>query len=143
MPLIGKQNQNSQSAGLIIRTSKKESPTASYKKGSFPDLLCKLTMIALARSLNSSLVFFFCFFRVAARQSQGLFFQSYNLSIQKRFYVRNISKALAKLSKLITKVNVSSQEIQMCITHMWKSVYFSDISQNPKVPIICLTASPF
>ena len=74
-----------QSTGLIIKTrqKKKKSPVmwSLVKKGSFLTCCANSTMIALARSSNSSLVFFFCFFRVAATSESGLFFQSYNLSI--------------------------------------------------------------
>lgn len=143
----GNRTSINQSTGLIIKTwqKKKKAPMmcSLVKKGSFLTCCANSTMIALARSSNSSLVFFFCFFRVAATSESGLFFQSYNLSIQEHFfYVRSISKALTKLSKLITKVNVKAPgNPNVYHTNVEESVLLRHFME-PKVPTMCLAAPP-
>lgn len=95
-------------------------------------------MIAFARSSNSSFVFFFCFFKVVATSESGLFFQSYNLSIWKRFFLRNISETFRTLGNLINVKN--SRKFLMCIIYVQKCELLRCFI-IPKAPR-GLTASP-
>ena len=148
MPFIGKQNQYQSKYWLDYKDMAKEEKISydvlSCKEGKLSDLLRKLhndrlgpllkfiSGVLLLLLQSSSHVRVRTLFPIIQPIDLGTFF----------FYIRSISKALTKLSKLITKVNIKAPgNPNVYHTNVEECVLLRQFIE-PKVPTMCLAAPP-
>ena len=147
MPFIGKQNQYQSKYWLDYKDMAKEEKSSydvlSCKEGKLSDLLRKLHNDRLGPLLEFiSGVLLLLLQSSSHVRVRTLFPIIQPIDLGTFFYVRSISKALTKLSKLITKVNVKAPgNPNVYHTNVEESVLLRHFME-PKVPTMCLAAPP-
>lgn len=115
----------------------------SCKEGKLSDLLCKFHNDRLGPLLKFISGVLLLLLQSSGHVRVRAFLPIIQpINLETFFYVRNISKALTKLNKLINKVNVKAPgNPNVYHTHVEECVLLRHFME-PKVPITCLAASP-